>query len=778
MITVSEATSLADSQSHFKAVKPWWDVLMDYLLIIMIMVSFFSATLLLTMDKVVCMPKTKKPLKSTSGLDGAAMTTSPVSKEIGHLTNLDYQQYTYVNVVCYHKVVPWQSKYFPYLALINTLLLLVSSNFWFKYPKTSSKVELFLSILAKCFESPWTTRALEETSDQPPLEYNRQKSSSSRSIDYSPRTPLLNETPFPSILLPVSAILDKKEKEQAKALFEKIRHFRAHAEDSDVVYRVYVGQTVFKVVKVVLVLGYTFSLVGSFSFHHSCKPSIQNLMGYSVFTCTHNLAFILEKLLLTYILLLCLYAFFSAYALFWLFRSSLKVYSFEKNSDGTGFGDVPDVKNDFAFMLHMVDRYDTLYSRRLSVFLSAMSEGRLRELALNSEWSTEKLRDLVSKDTKGRLELQLSMFPAIPKAAYELTEVQVLKLDLISSAKFVGAVSQFKSLSELHISHCSVKMDPDAYHFFQMRLKVLDIRFTDLEELPSWMYCLKNLSELHLSGNLNCSNNKSIRLQSLRGLTSLRSLSLTSNLSCVPSAVLEVAGQLTTLNIQNGDTKLGSLSQLKKMNRLLVLKLCHCKISKIPGVLPGLTSLACIDLTSNVLQTVDELGTLQRLRSLSILRLCYNTICCLPPSIELLRNLEELSISHNKLETLPVSIFNLVRLRNLDIGYNSIGFIPPEVGHLTRLEMLVITANQISFLPHELFRCTRLKFLHAGSNNLSSIAPEVGQLPLLSSLELMGNNLTTLPEEIGNCLQLKKEGLEVDGHVLGNLPLELRRKYL
>ncbi|XP_075711501.1 volume-regulated anion channel subunit LRRC8D-like [Rhinoderma darwinii] len=781
MITVSEAALLAETQAHFKAMKPWWDVLMDYLLIIMLMTSFFSATLLITMDKVVCMPKATKFAKNTlNDFSEASMTTQPtptILKGIGHLTNLDYQQYMYVSVVCYHKVVPWQSKYFPYLALINTLMLLVSSNFWFKYPKTSSKVEHFLSILAKCFESPWTTKALEETSDQPPPEHNRQKSSSSRSMDYSPRTPLIKEMPFSFVPLTVSAILDKKEEEQAKALFEKIRHFRAHAEDSDVVYRVYVGQTVFKVVKVAIILGYSLSLIGSFNFHHICKPGIQNLMGYSVFTCTHNLAFILEKLLLTYILLVCVYAVLSAYALFWLFSSSLRVYTFEKNSEGAGFSDIPDIKNDFAFMLHMVDRYDTLYSRRFSVFLSAVSEGRLRELALNSEWPAEKLRQMINKDTNGRFELQLSMIPVIPKDVYELSEIEVLKLELISSAKIVGAVSQLKSLSELHISHCSVKLDPDALSFVLERLKVLHVRFTDMEELPSWMYCLKNVNQLHLSGNLNCSNNKSIRLQSLRGLSTLRSLSLTSNLSHLPSVVLDVAGQLSKFSIQNGDTELGSLGQLKRMNHLLVLNLCHCKISKIPGALLVLSSLQCIDLTSNHLQYVDELGTLQRLRSLNILRLSYNAICRLPPSIELLHNLEELSISHNRLENLPVSLFNLVRLRHLDVSYNRIRFIPHEIGHLTRLETLAIVSNQISFLPRELFRCSRLRSLHASSNKLTSLPPEIGQLPLLSTLDLMGNNLTELPEEIANCFQLKKGGIDVEEHVLGTLAPELRKKF-
>ncbi|XP_069826589.1 volume-regulated anion channel subunit LRRC8D-like isoform X2 [Dendropsophus ebraccatus] len=782
MITISEAASLAETQGHFKAVKPWWDVLMDYLLIIMVMTAFFSATLLIFMDKVVCMPKSTKLAKNTSkDFSEVVSFTQPtpiIPKGIGHLTNLDYQQYRYVSAVCYHKVVPWQSKYFPYLALIITLLLLVCSNFWFKYPKTSSKVELFLSILAKCFESPWTTKALEETSDQPPPEHNRQKSSSSRSMDLSPRTPLINGTPFNFVPLHVSTILDKKEEEQAKALFEKIRHFRANAEDSDVVYRVYLGQTVFKVITLFMILGYTLSLIGSFNFHHLCKPGIRNLMGYSLFTCTHNLAFILEKLLLTYILLVSLYTCLSAYALFWLLTSSLKVYSFDKNSEGAGFSDIPDMKNDFAFMLHMVDRYDTLYSRRFSVFLSAISEGRLRELALNSEWPAEKLRQMINKDPNGRYELQLAMIPVIPKDVYDLSEIEVLKLELISSAKIVGAVSQLKCLSELHISHCSVKMDPDAFSYIRERLKVLNVRFTDMEELPSWMYSLKNVTDLHLSGNLNCSNNRSIRLQSLRGLTGLRSLFLTSNVSHLPSAVLDVAGQLTKLSVQNGDTELGSLGQLKRMSRLVELKLCHCSISKITGVLASLAHLQSIDLTSNNLQYVDDLGTLQRLRNLSILRLSHNAISRLPASIEFLRNLEELSISHNKLENLPVSFFNLVRLRHLDISYNHIRHIPHEIGHLTRLETLAIVFNQISFLPRELFRCSRLRSLHVGSNKLTSIPPEIGQLQLLSSLDLMGNNLTELPEEIIHCLQLTKGGIDVEEHVLGTLPLELRKKYL
>ncbi|MED6295249.1 Volume-regulated anion channel subunit lrrc8d [Characodon lateralis] len=829
MFTLTEVASLNDIQPTYRILKPWWDVFMDYLGIVMLMLAIFSGTMQLTKDQVVCLPifdqtqdgsggvlETHSPelgdafwnKENAIGEQAAPLMSKQPPKGIvpsnpfpqspaftqpqpkGVRTKLDFQQYVFVNQMCYHVALPWYSKYFPYLALIHTIVLMVSSNFWFKYPKTSSKVEHFVSILGKCFESPWTTKALSETACED-SEENKQRlagastllkhlSTSSEEGSPNQSAPVGNKSgvAFSAEKLvsevPSMTILDKKDGEQAKALFEKVRKFHAHVEDSDLIYRLYAIQTVIKTVTFILILCYTMTFVTSIDFDHVCEPEIKHLTGYSKFHCTHNMAFMLKKLLVCYIALICVYGIICIYTLFWLFRRPLKEYSFEKVREESSFSDIPDVKNDFAFLLHMVDQYDLLYSKRFGVFLSEVSENKLREISLNHEWTFEKLRQHVTRNSQDKLELHLFMLSGVPDAVFELTDLEILKLELIPEAKITAKISQMINLQELHFYHCPAKVEQTAFIFLCDHLRCLHVKFTDVAEIPSWVYLLKNLRELYLVGNLNSENNKLIGLESLRDLRRLKILHLKSNLTKIPTNITDLSPHLVRLVVHNDGTKLLVLNTLKKIINLAELELHNCELERIPHAIFSLNNLQELDLKSNNIRTIEEVISFQHLKRLTCLKLWYNKIISIPLSISHVKNLESLYLSHNKLESLPSPLFSLLKLRYLDLSLNSVAVIPPEVGFLQNLQYFAITGNKVEVVPKQLFKCVKLRTLCLGHNCITSIPEKVGHLSQLTHLELKGNCLDRLPIQLGHCSLLRRSCLVVEDHLFDSLPIEVK----
>ncbi|XP_034039118.1 volume-regulated anion channel subunit LRRC8D [Thalassophryne amazonica] len=831
MFTLTEVASLNDVQPTYRILKPWWDVFMDYLGLVMLMLSIFAMTMQITKDQVACLPvleEAEAPLGSNLNLfptessqeavtKASVITTGPqVTKDLpdkavheiyithqnptvesqkclnqphptGVRTNLDYQQYIFINQLCYHVALPWYSKYFPYLALIHTIVLMVSSNFWFKYPKTSSKIEHFVSILGRCFESPWTTKALSETACED-SEENKHRLTGTSSVPKevslqegsadSSSTPMLGvkfSADMPIAEVPSSmTILDKKDGEQAKALFEKVRKFRVHVEDSDFIYKLYVAQTIVKTVKFILILSYTSTFLAEIHFKHICEPDVKHLTGYRQFFCTHNMAFMLRKLLISYVALIVIYGMACLYSLFWVFRRPLKEYSFEKVREESSFSDIPDVKNDFAFLLHMVDQYDQLYSKRFGVFLSEVSENKLREISLNHEWTFEKLRQLVSRNAQDQQELQLFMLSGLPNAVFDLTDLEVLKLELIPDARFSAKVSQMTSLQELHLCHCPAKVEQTAFAFLRDHLRCLHVKFTDVAEIPTWVYLLRSLRELNLIGNLSSENNKMIGLESMRDLRHLKILCLKSNLTKMPTNITELSPHLFKLVVHNDGTKLLVLNSLKKMTNLAELELHSCELERIPHAIFSLTNLQELDLKSNNIKTIEEVISFQHLKRLTCLKLWHNKIITIPSSIGQVRSLEALYFSHNTLEILPPALFTLPKLRHLDVSHNSITVLPPDVGLLHNLQHLAINSNKLEVLPKHLFRCTKLKVLCLGNNGLTVLSDSVGQLVQLTQLELKGNCLDRLPAQLSNCRLLRKNCLVVEDHLFDTLPVEYK----
>lgn len=767
---------------------------------------FFSLSQL-TQEKISCLPNR---IITSSKLDvdcnhvrqyqsNESLWEFSITKELkpnvlevfGRKNGLDIHQYVFVNHYCYERAVHWYAKFFPYLVVIHSMIFMVASSFWFKFPGTSSKIELFVNILGKCFDSPWTTRAISEVSEERGEEklVNWRKGSTMSKInpDGFMGTDAENVTLLRSASVvsnsekkvpePAASVLDKKEGEQAKALFEKVKKFRTHVEEADLLYKMYVIQTSLKVFKFLLITAYTASLIGNIEIVVRCEVP-PDLTGFDVFCCNHNKANLFSKLAYCYICFVGVYGLLCIYSLYWLFHRPLKEYSFEHVRLETGINDIPDMKNDFAFLLHLSDRYDPLYAKRFAVFLSEVSESRLRQVNLNHEWTVKKLRGRLSRNASQRLELHLFMLPGLPDTTFDLPEVESLKLELLSGIITIPAtLTQLTELQELSLVHCSTKLQLAALTHLQDHLKVLRLTYEGPEQMPLWMYTLKALEELHLSGPLGAEASRSsstASLDSLRELKNLRVLTLRAHLAKLPPSVVDVAGQLQRLCVYNEGVKLQVLSSLKKLTSLTSLELMGCHLERIPSAVFSLTGLQELDLRENKLTTVEEILSLQHCRRLSTLRLWHNAIAYIPEHVGKLHALETLDASWNKIRRLPARLYHCTKLRHLDLSHNQLSALPTEIGSLQSLQYLSVAFNSLEALPEELFSCKRLKTLALGNNSISFLSSRVANLAQLVRLELKGNRLESLPQEIGDCPLLKLSGIVVEQSLLELLPSEVR----
>ncbi|MBN3318121.1 LRC8E protein, partial [Atractosteus spatula] len=810
MIPVNELRHFAvDQNPRLRVLKPWWDVFAEYLCVAMLMIGVFGCTLQLTQDKIACLP-THLSAPSPEDINCDHITGNHVNRShlglptdpdpsphssmvrefFGLKNNLDLHQYVFVNHICYEMALHWYAKYFPYLVVIHTLVFMICSSFWFKFPGTSSKIELFVSILGQCFDSPWTTRALSEVSEERReeklviLRENTFLKSSSSSADYAAREeevagllPSASVKSNPEKKLAEqqadASTLDKKEGEQAKALFEKVKKFRHHVEEADLLYLMYVLQTVLKVLNVALIIIYTAALVPNIQIVVRCSVP-EDLTGYEIFCCSHTKAHLFSKLAYCYICFVGIYGLLCIYTLYWLFHRPLKEYSFDVMRLETGINDIPDVKNDFAFLLHLSDQYDALYAKRFAVFLSEVSESRLRQMNLNHEWGAEKLRQRLAKNAQNRLELHLFMLPGLPDTVFEVTEVESLKLELLSDVTIPATISQLAALQELSLIHCPTKLQLAALNHLRENLRVLRLTFDGPEQVPGWVYTLQGLEELHLTGSLTHELSRSASLDTLKELKSLKVLTLRSHLPKIPQSVADVGGRLQKLCIYNEGTKLQAFSSLKKLSNLISLELVGCELERIPHAVFSLSNLQELDLKDNRLTSVEEILSLQHCRRLVSLKLWHNNIVYIPDHIRKLRALECLYLRCNKIHSLPPGLFYCTKLRHLDLSQNLLTSIPLDVGILQGLQYLSVDSNSLDSLPDELFYLKRLKTLVLSNNQIASLSPKVSSLTQLVRLELKGNNLEALPPEIGDCPLLRRTGLVVEDAIFDLLPPDVR----
>lgn len=455
-------------------------------------------------------------------------------------------------------------------------------------------------------------------------------------------------------------------------------------------------QIIIKVIKFIFIICYIVYYVYNIKFDVDCIVDIESLTGYRIYRCVYFLVTFFKILAFFYISLVIFYGFICMYTLWWMLRRSFKKYSFEFIREESSYSDIFDVKNDFVFMLYFIDQYDSFYSKRFVVFLLEVSENKLRQLNFNNEWTLDKLRQRFIKNAQDKLELYLFMFSGIFDIVFDLVELEVLKLEFIFDVIISFSIVQFTGFKELWFYYIVVKIEAFVLVFLRENLRALYIKFTDIKEISLWIYSLKILEELYLTGNLSVENNRYIVIDGLREFKRFKVLRFKSNLSKLFQVVIDVGVYLQKLFINNEGIKFIVFNSFKKMVNLTEFELIRCDLERIFYFIFSFYNLQEIDFKDNNFKIIEEIISFQYLYRFICFKLWYNYIVYIFIQIGNFINFERFYLNRNKIEKIFIQFFYCRKLRYLDFSYNNLIFFFVDIGFLQNFQNLVVTVNRVS----------------------------------------------------------------------------------
>ncbi|KAL3510413.1 hypothetical protein ACH5RR_029814 [Cinchona calisaya] len=180
---------------------------------------------------------------------------------------------------------------------------------------------------------------------------------------------------------------------------------------------------------------------------------------------------------------------------------------------------------------------------------------------------------------------------------------------------------------------------------------------------------------------------------------------------------------------------------------LTSLELAACKLPTIPDHLSqvNLTSLASLDLGGNLLNSIPL--WLFNLTGLVQLNLGVNSIHGpIHDAFDQMTSLVYLDLYDNNINTsIPKSLCNMSNLAYLNLGYNHLeGSIPSEIGHLAQLTKLILSGNNLKgSVPSSLGKVKKLQILYISNNMLTGVLSELHfeKLKELKKLTIYNNDL-------------------------------------
>ncbi|KAJ4723742.1 Disease resistance protein (TIR-NBS-LRR class) family [Melia azedarach] len=320
--------------------------------------------------------------------------------------------------------------------------------------------------------------------------------------------------------------------------------------------------------------------------------------------------------------------------------------------------------------------------------------------------------------------------PYIPSSIQDFSNLSTLCLQGCKSLKSFPSNIHFRSPITLDFSYCVNITD---FPRVSGNIKRLYLCGTAIEEVPSWIECLTELSELYM-----------------RQCTRLRSLS----------------------------------TSVCKLKSLHMLNLDDCwRLESFPEILVTMECLEYISLTLTPIKMLpssiengmlpSSFADLEKLTE----NWCYGSRGLLLPPLPGLSSLTRLYLSYHNITEIPQHISYLSSVRTLDLRGNNFENLPASIKQLSRLEELILSnCNVLQSLPElppsllwlEARNCKRLQSLPELPSCLEEL--DVSKLEKLSELSY-GFARPKITFTFTNCLKLNKNQ---DENILADSQLRIQ----
>ena len=553
-----------ENEKITKILKPWLNVMNDYLIILSLTVPVFVGGIELATGRFVCVPvvdcfttnNDSTPLSKYKYHNVCTVfysfqkPTDINGKTKTVVTKLEYaREYDYVNSVCGKTAFPWFHSYFSSFLFGQAFILFLVNNLWLKNPWTTSIVNSFYALAEECYNLPGAHLAKLAQKNEYTTIPNSRESVALNEILSTGSQRNIEETDSSHCEGEDSVGVDLATAVAVKTVYDKIKRFNDHIGTSKKIKRLYLLQAV---LQVLLTAIFCFLNVWFKNIKRTEKCLVDEFdeyfpIIYDYFTCSHNLSKLLEQ---AWVVFLCILALICSVCTAITLLTKIKLgkeYCFEDQLNKWRIpSDLNPAKRDMGFLLHLLHAYDNLYAVQFAIYMSEEHSRKFYRVILDNEWPVEKLERCLYKD---KTALSLRGLSGIPNSLFQFDEISLEKLRELHingcgplQANDFGRFEKFKSLSMLSLINCGLTKIPEGLLKLEF-LKTLRLMNNSIMDIHSGICNLRKLHNLDVSfnrlktinisinslrtlENVNISNNPEIHISAISTLLILKCIGL------------------------------------------------------------------------------------------------------------------------------------------------------------------------------------------------------------------------------------------------------------